>query len=184
MVARVIILNGVGSVGKSSTAKALQAIAFVPFLRVPMDSFFDMLPEGMIGHPDGVVFETTERDGEPSVAIRSGPVMKRAMRGMRRAIAAMARQGNDLIVDDVMLDRSEAQEYRDLLASFDLRFVGLFAPLDILEARERDRGDRLIGLARWQFDRVHDGLSYDLEIDTTTASPLDCAHRIKAAFNL
>jgi chloramphenicol 3-O phosphotransferase len=76
------------------------------------------------------------------------------------------------------------QEYRDLLASFDLRFVGLFAPLDVLEARERQCGDRLIGLARWQFDRVHDGLSYDLEIDMTISSPMDCAHRIKAAFNL
>lgn len=184
MGARIVILNGVGSVGKSSTAKALQVIASGPFLRVSMDSFFEMLPEGMIGHPEGVVFETTERDGVSSVAIRTGPVMQRAMRGMRHAIAAMARQGNDLIVDDVMLGHGEGQEYRDLLAYFDLRFVGLFAPLDVLEARERQRGDRLIGLARWQFDRVHDGLSYDLEIDTTTTSPLDCAHRIKAAFNL
>lgn len=184
MSARIVILNGVGSVGKSATAKALQAIASAPFLHVSMDSFFEMLPEGMIGHPDGVVFETTRRDGKPSVAIRTGPAMQRAMRGMRHAIAAMACQGNELIVDDVMLGRGEAQEYREILASFGLRFVGLFAPLDVLEARERQRGDRLIGLARWQFDRVHDGLSYDLEIDTTTASPLDCALRIKAAFNL
>ena len=184
MSVRVIVLNGVGSVGKSATAKALQAITSAPFLRVSMDAFFEMLPEGMIGHPDGVVFEATKHDGEPSVAIRTGPVMQRAMRGMRHAIAALAHQGNDLIVDDVMLGRGEAQEYRDLLAPFELSFVGLFAPLDVLEARERQRGDRLIGLARWQFDRVHGGLSYDLEIDTTTAAPTDCARRIKAAFNL
>lgn len=184
MSVRVIVLNGVGSVGKSSVAKALQAIASMPFLHVSMDSFFDMLPEKMIGHPDGVVFETSTRDGEPSVVIRSGPVMGRAMRGMRHAIAAMAQQGNDLIVDDVMLGRGEVREYRDLLASFELRFVGLFAPLDILEARERRRGDRLVGLARWQFDRVHAGVSYDLEIDTSSASPIDCAHRIKTAFTL
>jgi len=172
------------ALAKSSAAKALQAIASAPFLHVSMDAFFEMLPGGMIGHPDGVVFETTERHGEPSVAIRTGPVMERAMRGMRHAIAALAHQGNDLIVDDVMLGRGAAQEYRDLLAPFELIFVGLFAPLDILEARERQRGDRLIGLARWQFDRVHAGLNYDLEIDTTTAAPTDCAHRIKAAFNL
>lgn len=184
MSARIIVLNGVGSVGKSSTAKALQAIASAPFLHVSMDTFFEMLPEGMIGHPDGVIFDTMEHDGKPSVAIRTGPVMQRTMRGMRHAIAAMARQGNDLIVDDVMLGRGEAQGYRDLLAAFDLRFVGLLAPLDVLEARERQRGDRLIGLARWQFDRVHAGLSYDLEIDTTVLSPMDCAHRIKEAFNL
>jgi chloramphenicol 3-O-phosphotransferase len=72
--ARISILNGVGSVGKSSTAKALQAITSVPFLRVSMYSFFDMLPERMIGHPEEVVFETTEHDSKPWVAIKTGPV--------------------------------------------------------------------------------------------------------------
>ena len=54
----------------------------------------------------------------------------------------------------------------------------------MLEAREQARGDRALGLARWQHERVHLGLDYDLEIDTATASPLDCARRIKAAFSL
>lgn len=185
MNARIIILNGVGSVGKSSTAKALQAITSSPFLRVSMDSFLDMLPAGMIGHPEGLIFESTEGDdGPPSVSIKTGPVVERTMRGMRHAIAAMARQGNDLIVDDVLLGRAKEREYRELLDPFDLRLVGLFAPLDVIEERERQRGDRLIGLARWQFERAHDGLSYDLEIDTTTASPMECARKIKTAFNL
>jgi chloramphenicol 3-O phosphotransferase len=182
--ARVIILNGVGSVGKSSTAKALQAMTAAPFLRVEMDAFLGMVPEALIGHPDGVVFETIAAEGKPSIAIKSGPVMDRTMRGMRHAIAAMAGQGNDLVVDDVMLGRGEAEEYRALLAAFEVRFVGLFAPLDVLEARERARGDRMIGLARWQYDRVHAGVTYDLEIDTTAASPTECARKIKAAFNL
>jgi chloramphenicol 3-O phosphotransferase len=56
--ARIIILNGVGGVGKSSTARALRAIAAEPFLLVRMDAFLDMLPEAMTGHPDGVMFET------------------------------------------------------------------------------------------------------------------------------
>jgi len=45
----VIILNGVGSVGKSSTARALQAITAEPFLHVAMDAFLDMLPPTMLG---------------------------------------------------------------------------------------------------------------------------------------
>ena len=44
---RVIVLNGVGSLGKSSTAKAIRAIAAKPFLHVSMDAFIDMLPERM-----------------------------------------------------------------------------------------------------------------------------------------
>jgi chloramphenicol 3-O phosphotransferase len=181
---QIVILNGIGSVGKSSTARALQAIAAEPFLHVAMDAFFAMVPERLVGHPDGIVFETTHADGQPMVAIRPGPVMDRTMRGMRHAIAAMARAGNNLIVDDVMLGGGEVQEYRDLLAELAPRFVGLFAPLDVLEARERARGDRRIGLARWQYARVHAGVAYDLEIDTTAASALECAHKIKAAFQL
>ena len=103
---------------------------------------------------------------------------------MRHAIAAMAHDGNDLIVDDVMLGRDAAQQYRELLAQHEVHFVGLFAPLDVLEARERERGDRLIGFSRWQYHRVHSGMTYDLELDTSIASPQACAGRIKAAFKI
>lgn len=181
----VIILNGVGSVGKSSTARALQEIAAKPFLHVSMDAFVEMLPLGMLGHPDGLTFETTvQESGKPCVAIRSGPVMARALRGMRHAIAAMAAQGNDLIVDDVILEADGLRDYATLLSRFDFRTVGLFAPLDVLEARERMRGDREVGLARWQFSRVHRGATYDLEIETANATPLENACRICAAFGL
>jgi chloramphenicol 3-O phosphotransferase len=183
MSAQIIVLNGVGSVGKSSTARALQQIATTPFLHVAMDAFLDMLPAAMFGHPDGLVFEALEEDGRPSVAIHSGPVIDQTLRGMRRAIAALAEAGNSLIVDEVMLG-DEQDDYRTLLAPYETRFVGLFAPLEVLEARERARGDRAIGLARWQHDRVHEGRVYDLEIDTTTSSPMGCARKIKAAFEL
>lgn len=180
----VIILNGVGSVGKSATARALQGITVRPFLHVAMDAFIDMLPERMIGHPDGLIFETIQDQGKPSIVIRTGPVMARAMQGMRHAIAAMAAQGNNLIVDEVMIGGGPAQEYRRLLSMCDVRFVGLFAPLGVLEARERARGDRAIGLARWQYDRIHRDMTYDLEIDAAVATPLENAQRIRDAFAL
>ncbi len=180
----VIILNGVGSVGKSSTARALQETVARPFLHVSMDVFADMLPKRMFGHPDGMIFETMQEQGAPCVVIKTGPVMTRTMRGMRHAIAAMAAQGNDLVVDDVMLGVAEADEYRALLAGANLRFVGLFAALAVLEARERGRGDRQLGLARWQFDRVHRGQRYDLEIDTSSSTPTRNAERIRDAFRL
>lgn len=87
-------------------------------------------------------------------------------------------------VDEVILEASKEQEYRALLAPFDVRFVGLFAPLDALEARERKRGDREIGLARWQYARVHCGIAYDLEIDTVTATPSESARIIQDAFGV
>ncbi len=181
---QVIILNGVGSVGKSSTAKALQAIASKPFLHVAMDAFLDMLPKRMLAHPDGLLFEAAQDGGKPVVAIRTGPILERAMRGMRHAVAAMAEQGNNLIVDEVMIEARTAQEYRDLLRFCDLRLVGLFAPLHVLEARERERGDREVGLARWQYGRVHMGIAYDLQVDTAAAAPAKCARLIRNALGL
>jgi chloramphenicol 3-O phosphotransferase len=182
-VATVILLNGVGSAGKSSIAKALQTITAEPFLHVAMDAFLDMMPERYWDHPDGVTFETVQQDGKPSVIIHSGSVAERIMRGMRRSVAAMAHEGNNLIVDDVLLE-NEMAEYAALLADVTLHAVGVFAPLDVLEARERERGDRLIGLARWQYDRVHQGQRYALELDTSSASPAECAALIKQRFGL
>jgi chloramphenicol 3-O phosphotransferase len=164
---------------KISTAKALQAITSKPFLHIAMDTFLDMLPKKMLANPDGLLFETAQDDGKPVIAIRIGPVLERAMRGMRHAVAAMAAQGNNLLVDVVMTEARIAQEYRDLLRPFDLRLVGLFAPLDVLEARERARGDREVGLARWQYGRVHRGIAYDLEVDTAAAVPAECARLIR-----
>lgn len=181
----VILLNGVGSVGKSSTAKALQAMALEPMLHVAMDSFLDMLPARMFGHPDGYVFETQISDGHPTVVIHSGPVMERLLEGMRHAVAALAQQGNSLIVDDVMFSGGEAEAYRRLVSPHaDLHLVGLHAPLEVLEQRERDRGDREIGLARWRVDRVHQGIAYDLEIDTSLLTQNEAAAEICRAFGI
>lgn len=180
----VIILNGVGSVGKTATARALQSIIETPFLHVSMDVFAEMLPQRMFGHPDGMVFESVFDQGNPSVIIRTGDVMARAMSGMRHAIAGMAFAGNDIIMDDVMMAPAEADEYRTLLSDADLRFVGLHASLAVLEERERSRGDRELGLARWQFGRVHYGQRYDLEIDTSASTVAQNAHLIAEAFGL
>jgi chloramphenicol 3-O phosphotransferase len=181
--ARIVLLNGVGSSGKGSVAKALQKITAAPFLHVQMDAFIDMMPEGSWGRPDWLDFETLQMDGKPSVVIKTGPLGERVFRGMRHAVAAMAQAGNNLIVDDVLLGEEKA-EYAMLLSGFDLIRVGVFAPLEVLEARERGRGDRLIGLARWQFDRVHRDMAYDLEIDTGSATPQQCAERIRQKFRL
>jgi chloramphenicol 3-O phosphotransferase len=181
---QIIILNGIGSVGKTSTAKALQAITSKPFLHVAMDAFLDMLPEKFLAHPDGLLFEAAQDNGKPVIAIKTGPILEAAMRGMRHAVAAMAAQGNNLIVDEVMTEARKVQAYRDILRPFDLRLVGLFAPLDVLESRERARGDREIGLARWQYGRVHRDIAYDFEVDTTTASPETCARLIRDRFGL
>lgn len=180
---KIIFLNGVGSVGKSSIAKMLQSILEEAYLHVSVDHFIDMMPEKYIGDPQGISFNQSLEDGKPVVEISTGKIGQVAMRGMKHAIAALAKQGNNLIIDEVLIG-NEMEEYTELLKPFQVFYVGIFAPLDVIEARELSRQDRLIGLARWQYNRVHQHKSYDLEIDTTTLSSLDCAELIKNTFKL
>jgi chloramphenicol 3-O phosphotransferase len=180
---RIVLLNGVGSSGKSSIARSLQAITATPFLHVAMDTFIDMLPDHLQDHADSFAYSTGELDGRPAVSIVTGPAGERLMSGMRHAIAALAKEGNDLIVDDVVLGDG-MNDYERLLNGFHVHRVGVLCPLDVLEDRERLRGDRMIGLARWQFDRVHAGKVYDLTVDTSIMSPADCARLISDRFGL
>ena len=42
----------------------------------------------------------------------------------------------------------------------------------------------MIGLSRWQFPRVHNGIDYDFEIDTADKDPEDVARAIASALNV
>jgi chloramphenicol 3-O phosphotransferase len=181
---QIVLLNGVGSSGKSSIAKALQSLTREPFLHLGLDTFIAMMPPRAFMGADGLTFDMVQENGRSIVAaIRSGALFESVMQGMLHAIAAIAAQGNNVIVDDVMLvDRTA--EYMRLLSPFRLLRVSVFAPLEILEQRELARGDRAIGLARWQFDRVHHAIRYDLEVDTAKHSPKECAEQIVAKFGL
>lgn len=102
---------------------------------------------------------------------------------MRLSVAAMARAGNNLIVDDVILDGG-LSEYETLLSEIRFLKVGVFAPLSVLEDRESRRANRMPGLWRWQFPHVRVGARYDLEVDTSLAGPVACAESIASHFSL
>jgi chloramphenicol 3-O phosphotransferase len=52
-------------------------------------------------------------------------------------------------------------------------------PLEELNRREKERGDRMVGAAAMQFELVHQHGDYDLECDSGSASPRECAEQIK-----
>ena len=180
--AKIVLLNGIGSAGKSSLARAILAAAKDIFLHVPMDAWLEMMPQRTLGTPEGLTFVLD--DAGRVTGLVSGPEQERALRGMRRAVAAMAAEGCNMVVDDVIFDPAVVDDYRALLAAYDFHVVGVHAPLEVLEAREVARGDRALGLARSQFGVVHQGVTYDLEIDTAQASPDECARVVVAAFGL
>jgi chloramphenicol 3-O phosphotransferase len=163
----IILLNGTSSAGKTSTATQLQKVLEQPYLHVSLDTFLGMFPASWVA---------TEPDFPGT-----GPLAQRLFSGFHHSLAALAGVGNPLIVDHVLVEPSWLKECVEVLAPFSVFFVGVRCPLEVLEQRERGRGDRLIGLARVQFERVHAHASYDLEVDTSLASPSECAAQIQQA---
>lgn len=179
----VILLNGAGSAGKSSLSRALQDVLAGPWLHVALDCFLQMFPDRYWDNPDGFLNRDEIDEGKPQITLEIGAAGHDLLKAMRLSVAAMAGAGNNLIVDDVILDGG-LNKYDTLLAGLRFYKIGIFAPLSVLEDREIKRGDRAIGLARWQSSRVHVGARYDLEIDTSLAGPDACAERIAAHFGL
>ncbi|MGH9056868.1 MAG: phosphotransferase-like protein, partial [Acidimicrobiales bacterium] len=66
------------------------------------------------------------------------------------------------------------------LAGLPVVWVGVRCDPEVATARERRRSDRVGGMARLQAARVHEGVLYDLVVDTTAASAADCARAIAA----
>ena len=176
----VIFLNGCTSAGKSSIATALQDRLDTPFLSTGIDDALSMLPDKLHNHPDGVFFD---RDEDGSVRLNFGAFGMAALRSNIHACAAIARSGVDLILDEVILTTEIRDAWVEHLVGLDVMLVGVRCELVELERREIERGDRLIGQARGQFDRVHAGMQYDFEIDTTRMATGDAAESIATMFS-
>ena len=59
-------------------------------------------------------------------------------------------------------------------------WVGVRCDSAVAEGREIARGDRVQGMAALQAEAVHEGVLYDVEVDTTHTEALACARAIAA----
>jgi chloramphenicol 3-O phosphotransferase len=126
------------------------------------------LPTGRGRHAaDGLWFEATPT----GLALRVGGLCRQLLHIYRSTVASAARAGLNVIVDDVVIDAQIWHDWQDALTGLDVVWVGVHCDLDVVEARERSRGDRVVGMARSQFTTVHASAHYDLSIDTTSSSP-------------
>jgi len=96
-------------------------------------------------------------------------------------IAAMARAGARIIIDDVLRGGAASQQrWQRALAGTAVVWVGVRCDSAVAAGREIARGDRVQGMAASQAHVVHEGVSYDLEVDTTDTESLVCAQAIAA----
>lgn len=173
-----ILLNGSSSSGKTSISRSLQELLPVGYLSFSVDDIFSWLPTRW--HNSGAGFRfVPQANGE--LAIVSGPEGLRAMLAWRRMVRAALDSGARAIVDDVFTDPGQRDDWATVLHGRDVFVVGVRCDLTELQRRERDRGDRGVGQALWQHERVHAQGPYDLELDTTSTSSDHCAKVIVSA---
>lgn len=169
---RVIVLNGGSSAGKSSLVRELQIVLAEPWIAFGVDSLISVMPPRMLTGPDGLDIAA---DGSISV----GPGYRAIADAWREGIGAIARAGAHVILDMVFLDGAADQAvWREKLHGVPVYWVGVRCAAAVAAAREAARGDRVRGMALSQADRVHRGVVYDDEVDTTTATSRECAQAI------
>jgi len=82
-------------------------------------------------------------------------------------------------LDEVFLHGANAQKrWKVVLHDLQVLWVGVKCDPLVAAEREIKRGDRVQGMAAKQARLVHQGLVYDIEVDTTHSSPKNCAQFI------
>lgn len=171
---QVIVLNGGSSSGKSGIVRCLQSLLPDPWLAAGVDALIDSLPVSIEGSKAGIEITAS---GEVKVGPQFGTLQAAWMAG----VAATAKAGAKIIIDDVFLGGAKGQdEWRAVLANLDVLWVGVRCDAEIAAGREIARGDRMRGMAAAQAETVHRGVEYDVEVDTTHTESLACAQAIAA----
>jgi chloramphenicol 3-O phosphotransferase len=169
-----VVLNGGSSSGKSGIVRCLQAVLPEPWLAFGVDDFVDALPAAMRASDAGIEFKP---DGDIAV----GPVFRQLDTAWVAGIVAISRAGARVIVDDVFLGGAASQQrWKDAIGDLDVLWVGVRCDAEVAAGRELARGDRVVGMAALQADVVHEGVKYDVEVDTTHTESITCAHTIAA----
>ena len=145
---KIILLNGVSSSGKSSLSKVL--IHKLPnYFHLSIDDF------------DTIIDRMENRESGQLIPVPTEHFF-------HRTIAMFSDKGVNLIVDQILHNNDTTIDCYTTLKDYPVVFVGVHCPVEELERRELERGDRTIGQARAQLQYVHQqGEKYDFEIDTS-----------------
>ena len=189
--ARVVVLNGGSSAGKSTLARAFRderAAVGDFWLLTGIDDYLVKVP--------GAWFELGEHVGQfsrdgmraefgPNGAVISfGPVGRGVLNAYQGAVAAAAHAGLQVIVDELVFDRAAWDHWGVVLAGLDVVWVGVRCAPDVAELREAARGDRTPGKARHSASFAHDHARYDFTIDTTERTPAEALSDLMVGLGL
>lgn len=162
----VLLLNGASSAGKTSLAHAFQQLSPCPVMVFSIDLFLPICGRG-----------------RQSVAATIDDTRLPLIEAFHAGIAASARAGAFVIVDHVIGEHADwFDDLKTRLGSLPLKTVKVLCRKEILASRESERKDRKPDLphALRQEQTIHNGMCYDLEIDTSEDNPENCARDLLA----
>ena len=172
MSTQVIVLNGASSSGKTTVARSLQATLTTPWLLLGIDDLIRAMPN--TGIEDGSLLHIGETG-----QVHVGPGWQELEASWYCGVAAIVATGTGVIVDEVFLGGGKSQErLREAFRGLGVLWVGVKCDRDIARSREFLRPDRIPGMAELQAAVVHEGVVYDMTVDTSHASPESCAAEI------
>jgi chloramphenicol 3-O phosphotransferase len=188
----IVILNGAPSVGKSTIQAAFQEVMAEPYLALGVDTFLmSMLPNRLFTGDflqrhrpaegvDGLHgYYEIESSDQPVYKFEFGPAARNLVRGMHHAFAALASERNNLVINYILYDPAWLVDLVDALYGYRVYFVGLRAPLEVIEQREKNRDTSPSGHARAYYSTVHKHGEYDLILDTAQLTPEQAAQTLK-----
>ncbi len=158
---RLVLLNGASSSGKSSIAEELLLCLAQPYFHLSVDQFH------------------ASRGRKPWTEDQFLPVFQRTILGFHRAVVGLASAGNNVVVDHILAERWRLLDCLAVFAELEVLFVAVQCPLEALNRRERDRGNRQVGRAASQSGLVHSHGPYDVTVDTGSDDAKACAQQIK-----
>jgi chloramphenicol 3-O phosphotransferase len=177
---QIVILNGAPRSGKSSIAAAIQETFPGVWVNIGVDVARAMTPPGL---QPGVGLRPGASDHPAAAAV---PALYAAL---WESVAAHARLGLNVVVDVGLYEIEIATDAARRLAELPVLFVGVRCDVETIIERRRAGGGHAYAVAepgepvpqpvlRWQHD-VHDSWTYDIDVDTSTQTPQQCAVAIK-----
>lgn len=178
----VIFLNGTSSAGKTSLVQHLQELLDKPYIHVGIDHFLFMLPyryrmDGSESHL-GYRFERKDDDEGAKISVTKGDYANKMNAVKNKSMQYLLAHNFNLIIDEVLFAEDDFEAYLELLKHYRVYFVAVKPPVEVAEQREKGRGGRMLGLARGLYEQVYRDKIYDLEIDSSHATPEEAAQII------
>ncbi|HPF86871.1 MAG TPA: AAA family ATPase [Candidatus Limiplasma sp.] len=164
MKGKIIFLNGTSSSGKTTLARCLQASLDEVYYHIAADDFLHMMDEQKLEKITYDCFVNT-------------------VSAMHHTVKLFSDRGLNVIVDHVLLDTPElafaTPECVKLLHDSPVLFVRVDCDLAELERREKARGDREAGMAKWQTEHIHGNQIYDVQVNTARQTTDQCVQVIR-----